>query len=542
MYPKSLHIGRASDLQNIWDRRLYRIFEILPGFLVWATFIFVAIFSFVKPVWVALFIIGFDVFWIMNAIFLASFLILSFVRMRRALRTDWLASLDHLSLIPAPEPLARCGAGNNQLSVKSWRDIIHLVIFPMYKESPEVVGGSLEALVDAEYPKENFFVVLAAEERAGDAARRTADILKERFADKFGNFLVTAHPSNIPGEIAGKGSNEAWAAKEAVAKLIEPAQIPFEHVIVSAFDSDTRAYPYYFACLTYHYLTAKNPLRASYQPVPVFNNNIWEAPFFSRVSALGSTIWQLFMQAQPDMLETFSSHSMPLKTLVDIDFWTTKVVSEDSIIFSQCFLAFDGKYQVIPLYYPVSMDANVSRSIIKTAVSVYKQTRRWAYGVEKIPYVLFGFVKNKRIPLFTKLRMGTRLLFGFWSWGCASLLIVFLGWWPMIFGGDEFRESILAFNLPRLTSRLMTFAMVGLLVNSVLTFLLLPPKPKEISRLVYLSFLLQWLFLPLTLIFFSTLPAIEAQTRLMLGKYLGFYVTEKIRRNPGGDSITKTLN
>jgi hypothetical protein len=60
--------------------------------------------------------------------------------------------------------------------------------------------------------------------------------------------------------------------------------------------------------------------------------------------------------------------------------------------------------------------------------------------------------------------------------------------------------------------------------------LLLPPKPVNYGNFKYLFFALSWLFLPITMIAFGSLPALDAQTRLMFGKYMGFWPTEKIRR------------
>jgi len=46
---------------------------------------------------------------------------------------------------------------------------------------------------------------------------------------------------------------------------------------------------------------------------------------------------------------------------------------------------------------------------------------------------------------------------------------------------------------------------------------------------MYVTMLLQWALLPITLIFMSAIPAIDAVTHLMLGKYLGFNVSQKKR-------------
>jgi hypothetical protein len=276
-------------------------------------------------------------------------------------------------------------------------------------------------------------------------------------------------------------------------------------------------------------LTAKNPQKSSYQPIPVYNNNIWDAPSFSRVISTSGTFWQMMQQERPEQLITYSSHSMPFKILEEVGY-PSNLVSDDSRIFWKSYFYYNGDFKVIPLHYPVSMDTVMAKTLVRTIVNQYRQQRRWSWGAENIPYLIFGFLKNKKISLFEKLRHTYIILEGFWSWATAALLIFFLGWLPLFLGGEKFNITLLSYNLPRLTSVLMTVAMIGMLISAAISLLLLPPRPKNYSKLKNLSMIFQWLLLPVTLIFFGAFPALDAQTRLMLNKPLGFWVTEKTRR------------
>jgi cellulose synthase/poly-beta-1,6-N-acetylglucosamine synthase-like glycosyltransferase len=431
--------------------------------------------------------------------------------MRRNLQIDWLEKL-------------------NRLPNRSWQNIYHLIILPMYKEGIEIVRSTIHSLSETNYPKEKMIVILATEERAGEEAQRIAKEIEKEFSKKFFRFLITIHPKDLPGEIAGKGSNVAWAVKMAKEKIIKPSKIPPENIIVSIFDIDTRLGPQYFACLTWHYLKAEKPLRSSYQPIPIYNNNIWQAPAFSRVVATSGTFWQMMQQERPEQLVTYSSHSMPFKILEEVGY-PSNLVSDDSRIFWKSYLFYNGDYRVIPLHYPVSMDTVMAKTLLRTIVNQYRQQRRWAWGIENVPYLLFGFLKNKKIPFREKIRHSFIILEGFWSWATASLLIFFLGWLPLILGGEKFNITLLFYNLPRMTSFLMSLAMIGMFVSATISFLLLPPRPKNYSKLKNLSMIFQWSLLPLTLIFFGAIPALDAQLRLILRKPLGFWVTEKIRVN-----------
>jgi hypothetical protein len=515
-----LKYGKASDAGNKSDYRIYRFFEVLPGALAWATFAGIILASWRFPVAASFFIISFDTYWFLKTLFLSVHLRAAYGKMKVNLKIDWLRKLDEESV------------KNSELNIADWREVYHLTILPFYKEPYEIVREAIVSIIKSNYPKEKLIVVLGVEERAGGEAAEIAMRLKEEFQNSFFKFLVAIHPSGIPGEIAGKGSNETWAVKEAKEKIIDPARIPYEKIIVSSLDTDTKVYPDYFAIVTWHYLTSPKPLRSSFQPIPIYNNNIWDAPFFSRVVATSGTFWQMMQQARPERLTTFSSHSMPFKSLVEMNYWHTNIVSEDSRIFWQSLLFYDGDWRTIPLYYPVSLDANVGLNLWETAKNVYKQQRRWGWGVENVPYTLFGFIKNKKIPLTKKIFFSFIQLEGFWSWATNAVMIFFLGWLPVVLGGSQFGTSVLSYNLPRITRYLMTFSMFGLVTSAILSTVLLPPRPPHKRKTVFLWMFLQWLMLPLTIIFFGSIPGIDAQTRLMLGKYMGFWVTPKHRRYP----------
>jgi hypothetical protein len=75
----------------------------------------------------------------------------------------------------------------------------------------------------------------------------------------------------------------------------------------------------------------------------------------------------------------------------------------------------------------------------------------------------------------------------------------------------------------------MIMAMSGLFLSAIMTMLVLPNRPKSHPPHKYLYMILQWILLPVSLIIFSAVPCIDAVTRLMFGKYLGFNVSTKKR-------------
>ena len=507
-----------------------RLFEIVPGTLAWATIVLMILFSWLLPVWVSIFIILFDIYWLLKTIYLSLHLRATFSTMRSNMSIDWIAKLEAAAAVATVT--ANAARKDAESPGIPWRDIRHLVILPMYDEPYAVVRESFASLAKTHYPQENMVIVLALEERAGALARATAARIEEEFASRFGTFLVTVHPADLSGEIPGKGSNEAWAGREAREKIIDPAHVDYRKILVSVFDVDTQVFPEYFGRLTHAYLNTEHPLRAIYQPIPFFTNNIYEAPALARIVAFSTTFWQMMQQSRPERLTSFSSQAIPFQTLVDIGFWEKDIVSEDSRIFWQGYLRYHGDFRVEPLFYPVSMDANVAPTFWGTMKNIYKQQRRWGWGAENIPYMLEGFRHDVQIPSAKKRYWAFNTIEGFHSWATNSLMIFALGWLPLALGGRHFGSTLLAYYLPHVTRWIVTFSMIGIVSSAILAILLLPPKPDGHRPHDYFVYFLQWIFMPVTLIIFGAFPGLEAQTRLMLGgKYrLGFWVTPKGRR------------
>ena len=514
-----LKLSKSTDLSDRKEGFLYRFFEVLPGLLAWGTLFLIIGLSFLIPVYIAIFVIVFDIYWLIKTVYLSLHLNQSFRTMRRYLKIDWLDKLEKLS------------SSSYQLSgTKSWHELYHLVILPRYKEEVEVVRVTLEGLLNSAYPKNKLIVVLAQEGRAGQEINQTGALLEKEYGQKFFKFLVTEHPAGLSGELAGKGANAAFAAEQAKNLIIDPLNIPYAKIIVSNFDIDTVVPPHFFSCLAWHYLTAEKPLRSSFQPVPLFINNIWEAPAFARVFAFSTTFWQMIQQARPEQLVTFSSQSISFRALVEVGFWQRNVVSEDSRIFWQCLLRYDGDWRTIPLYYPVYMDANVAPTFWQTVKNQNKQIRRWHFGAENNPYFMFGFYKNKKISPRLKWYFNWTISEKTHSSATNALIIFLLGWLPLLVGGTAFNQTVLSLNLPYLTRNIMLLAMLGLVSSAAISIIFLPPRPPQFGRFKWIWMVLQWVLFPLNFIFFGAIPALDAQTRLMFGRYLGFWSTPKARK------------
>jgi hypothetical protein len=197
-------------------------------------------------------------------------------------------------------------------------------------------------------------VYLAMELREVDVDTKALTILQE-FVKRFRSIEYTLHPSNIPGESAGKGSNVAWAAR----KLSEKYSLALrKDVIVSSIDADSHLSPNYFALITAMHLAYPETATTTLYAAPIiFDRNADKVPAIVRVADIlwgaagmsglynGSTI------APPT-----SVYSLSLQLVDRVGGWDcdNEAIGEDLHMYLKCFFALNGNLTVRTVHSPVS--------------------------------------------------------------------------------------------------------------------------------------------------------------------------------------------
>ncbi len=487
----------------------HRFLEILPGAISWTLITF--------PIWatlfipngvfyVAYFILIFDVYWLYKSIRLAITAVISHIKIKAAEDVDWLTAVKELP---------------------DWQKVHHIILIPTYKEPLELLERTLSKLALQEYPLQKICVVLAFEEREAEAKQKSTR-LTATYGQVFGHFMTTFHP-DIDGEVKGKSSNEAWAGRKAKHYLIDQEGVDIDYTTITSNDADAILHQKYLACLSHRFLSLPKPDRHHrfFQAAIMFYNNIWRVPAPIRVLSTISSINNIATQSTPDHLVNFSCYSTSLKMIDQVGYWDVDVIPEDYRIFFKSFFALEGKVRVDPLFLPIYSDAVEGDSFWSTMVGQYEQMKRWAWGTSDDAYVIKQWLSSPSIPWWSKTARVIKVVEEHFLWP-VNWFIVTLGATIPILLNPDFHDTVLGHNLPLFSAYILNICLVALLITIFVEFRQRPARPEEVSIVRKFIDFIEFLLLPIVGFFFSAIPGLDAHTRLMLGKYMEYRVTEKV--------------
>lgn len=492
-------------------KQVERFLEILPGALTWIVLFSPIWLSLTLPFLVAYLIILADLYWLFNAVKISTTIYIGYRRMLWAKKQPWLQKLQ-------------------QDFPDEWDKYNHLILLPIHNESLEVVGPAFDAIVNSSIPKEKIFLAVGFEERSNPEVKHADTIAYLKKLDtKIGGVFITIHPFGLPGEVPGPGTNRNWMVKNAV-KELKKRGIKEHSVLATTLDSDFVLSKEFLAGAEHKYLSTPADKRDmySYTGVFLYYNNYWQTPAPMRLIASGTAFWQLSEQVSSDKYINYASLTINLRSLLDIGGWIPDKVNDDSGFFWKAYYHFKGNYKVIPHYIPLSADAVLDINLPKTFVNQYQQLKRWAYGVEHLPFIITQYFKRRDMDFWNKTSYLIFILWSYTKWGTLALFITFAGLFiPLI--NPQYQSSVLAVNQPLISSWILTAAFLGLFTTIFVHEKTVPPRPKNWGFLTRLFSYLQWLLVPLVLVTIGTIPAIDAQTSLMLGRYLEYRTTNKAR-------------
>lgn len=517
----------------------YRFFEILPGALSWIMLFVPLILSLINVTFAALFVLIYLLINFTRSIAAAVRALHGYSILRKHKKLDWQALNAELQAGEVDADALRPKWHYHNLErlrtspmVVKPDEVLQAIIIATYNEAREVLEPTIQSILASDYDMKKVIFVLAYEERGGERVAKQSKELIAAYKDRFYHAMAVEHPHNIPREIVGKGGNITYAGRE-LQKWLEKKAIDPIRVPVTTLDSDNRPDKKYLAALTYVYCSAPDPVRSSFQPIAVYNNNIWDAPAPMRVLATGNSFYHIVQSLRPHTLRNFSAHAQGMASLIKTDFWSVRSIVEDGHQYWRSYFRFDGNYRVYPIYVPIYQDAVLSDTYRRTLKAQFIQLRRWTYGASDISYIIDkGFFHKNKVPRFGLWARTLRSIEGHVTWAAGPILALIGGFIPAVVNP----QSLAANELPIIVSRIQTIALFFIIATIFICLKTLPPKPARYKRHRSLFMILQWAYLPITAIVYNSFAAFYSQTRLMLGKYMDkFDVTDKAVVNEKGE-------
>jgi hypothetical protein len=548
-----------------------RMFEIIPGLLAWIVI--------TSPLWggilfpevISIFVLVFNAFWLYKSLSVVILFLTGYIKLRNGENAEWMGKLKRLSdpkrgieelkkesadiqklefskdrfkespfakipsilqrvlFIGEKRKLLRHFSREIKLLEKingqeflDWKKLHHIIIIPYWKEPYAVLKRSLDKLANQTFPKKQISVVLGAEARHPPAFEMAKRLQKE-YKDDFEHVWINNH--ELSGDdIVGKSANMSSAGKHALQK-IEELGWDKKYVTVTSCDCDTQFNPQYFAYFSYLFISDEYRYERFFASPMMYYANIWKIPFYSRVANTVFTINNIATSVRSDKFIQVSSYSFSWKLLEDIDFWSVDVIPEDFHMFFKALFKHGDSVMTKTIFLQNYADAAEAIGHVSTIKNQYEQVKRWAWGVSDHRWMIQSYLKSKRKSFYVFYRMA-HTIFDHLTWSMISFILLFGANIPTLVN-KNFSQTVFGQKLPKVSSFILTVSSISFVITVLIDFFMKPRRKEKISIIKWLFEQLQWFTFPFISFFFGAIPGLDAQTRLLFGKYLEYRLTEK---------------
>lgn len=556
------------------------LFERVPAAITWGIIFFIAVGSFFIPKVVAIAVLLFNIFFLYKSVAFAVQFILSTLKLRTASQINWQARVEGLKNLNAEidelevaleqikkvrfnatENLKLLGNKYKSYSalyqfpvfvqkfvfglekrktirfikneieklqeIKGYDlpladELNHVIMIPHANEPIGVLDKTLERLTKQDFPLKQIHIVLGAEKREPEGYEKSR-IIKEKYDKYFGNIWISVHELQ-DHEIVGKSSNMAAAGRVAKEKIDELGWDK-KLTTVTSCDADSQLPEEYFSVLSYNYLTRKDRHFKFYTGAIMFYANIWRIDFFARVRNSLASMYNVAKMVRPDKFIPFSTYSTSFWLVEEIGFWTPWITPEDFHIFFKASFKYSKHVSTIPLLCKIYADAAEGDNPWETFKNNYFQSRRWAWGVSDDGWVLKNLIMGIGKLNWVVYYRGAHVFIDHIMAPTSSFILILGANLPPVLN-PKFGGTVFGVKLRGVSRTILDFTLLSL-VLAIMFDTLVKPKRNGVSLLRRLLTPLEWFVNPLVGLLLTSVPGLEAHTRLLFGKYLEYYITKK---------------
>lgn len=275
-----------------------------------------------------------------------------------------------------------------------WNKVTHFVIIPNFNERESILRQSLNSLAQQSMARRQIIPVLAMEAREQNVEQKAKRLVND-YILQFKDMLYTVHPSGMPDESPGKGSNSNFAWHNGIKEYIEQrsvAELDPNFAVVTVQDADSIYHESHFDSLTYAYLSShmKGTNNTSiWQSPMVCYRNFNEIPAMSRMISFVITMHEIAALNDKNYEKiSFSTYSMSHNFLTANNGWCPKYITEDWHCTVRTFFNTGGKAKVRSLPFPVSCYSTQGETYYESLYERYIQGKRHSLALTEITYIL----------------------------------------------------------------------------------------------------------------------------------------------------------
>jgi hypothetical protein len=419
------------------------------------------------------------------------------------------------------------------------KSVHHLVVIPNLNEPQDILKRTLQSLCVQASAREQMTVVLGMEER-DSGAKNHAEALLSLYGSKFFHLIATYHPADLPGEVRGKGTNEAWATRFARRELVHRLGISPDRIVVTVADADSIIHPHYFAELTRQFTANARRYSLIWQAPVLIDNEFWQThalirlvSFYSNVVSIGD-----YMNAWEPKFP-YSTYSISLKLLEEVDYWDPTVITEDVNIFLRSFFRRGGQAFIQRIYLPFQSNPIFGANIWHALGIFYIQKMRQGLGGAEIGYLFQKWNYPPGSPFGYKIWLLLKLLHDHLIFSTGGIIIA-LGTMVSIV-----LDQTAVITLPPTGASLSLALLILNLLGSCSMLVIWLVERARLSRgrmdwsfRTLLGEVTSWIFFPALFLLLLNLPVLHAQTMMLLGRPPQFKRTPKRPRSTISDFQT----